>query len=73
MPIRVNENKLTRTISYNHKALITFHHVASNTQVPGFNFLDFLVNDLSTKSHAESYMCVKVALPLQKFPRFSYL
>ena len=56
-----NKNKLTWTISCNQKALITFHHDAPNSYVPGVNFLEFLVNGLSTRSHGEfaKYNCMQ--------------
>ena len=50
----VNKNKLTWTISDNHKVSINFHHDAPNIHVPGFNFLEFLVNDLSKRGHGKS-------------------
>ena len=42
------------SLSYNYKALTTFHHDASNSHVPGLNFLEFLVISPSTRSHSES-------------------
>ena len=49
----VNKNKLTWLISCNHKALTTFHHDAPNSLAPGFKFLEFFVNDLSTRTPGE--------------------
>ena len=46
----INKNKLTWTISHNRKTLVTFHHDPPNCHVQGFNFLEFLVNDISTRS-----------------------
>ena len=46
----INKNKLTWTISHNHKTLLTFHYDATNCHVQGFNFLEFLVNGISTRS-----------------------
>ena len=37
-----------------HKALINFYHDVPNSPVPGFVFLEFLVNALSPTSHSES-------------------
>ena len=45
--------KKQRLISCNHKALTTFHHDAPNSLAPGFKFLEFFVNDLSTRTRGE--------------------
>ena len=74
----VNKNKLTLLISYNHNALTTFHHHAPNSHVPNFNFLEFLINGLSTRSHGESpeHICSAcrshIALE-RKSPWFNFL
>ena len=40
----VNKSRLISAISYNHKTLMTFHHDAPNSHVPGFNFVEFLIS-----------------------------
>ena len=74
-----SKNKLSWTISYNHKTLITFRYDAPNSQVPGFNFLEFLVNVLSTGSRGEStkhtcsYVKAIAYCFCRKFSRFTFL
>ena len=52
-----NKNKLTREISYCHKALIILHDDFLNSHVPDFNLLEFLVNGLqqSAKTSKTAY------------------
>ena len=46
-----NKEKPILTVSYNHKALMTLHYDVAKSDVPGFNFLEFLVSFLSITSH----------------------
>ena len=36
------QNKLTLTISYNHKVVITLYHDVPDSRFPGFSLLEFL-------------------------------
>ena len=63
----INENKLTWTISCNHKTLINCHHDAPKSRNPGFNFVLFLVNGLSTRNHGESTKCTCQKQPFRGF------
>ena len=46
------KNRLTWTVSYSNKALMTFNHDPPNSLISGINFLEFLVLALSiTNSH----------------------
>ena len=42
--------KLTLTIFYSNKVLMSFHHDAPNSHVPAINLLEFLVHALSITS-----------------------
>ena len=59
------------------QAVINFHHDAPNSQVPGFNFHELLVNNILATSHGESAwnscLYVKTILHLQKIPRINFL
>ena len=43
--------KITWTISFSNKALMTFHHNTQNSHVPGINFFAFFVYAVSISSH----------------------
>ena len=51
------KTSLFHKISYNHKALITFHHDASNNHIPAFNSLEFLLNAVLVTKHTLRKKC----------------
>ena len=69
------KSKLTWTSSYSNIALMTFHHDAPKSLVPGINFLEFLVRALSiTSYHRWQWICKaylwKPYCICRKFPVF---